>query len=374
MKRCVYLFLTLVTLGAWLAGCDDDCPTCPGNGGVEEKEYHFLYSFVGDFSSSWVYTYSTKTLEAVDSTYYGTLPFNDMRFSKDGRYAFYTVQEPGEGRTWMTDYVSGDTISIIEGVWGHWLQLFPDEKHLILSGGGIYLRVLSIPDLSIVYERLDSNGWGNAGTHPMSNIAFVPRPGRDSLLKLSQSGSGFAESNFVLKSADGGAARSFAATVSLDGRLLVLSAGDYPTGAGYKQVRNSETLELLHQFDLGRPVIGAFRHPDARRMFYIEFSQMNLNNPGALWELDLDTWLMQRVIDGSDIVGTDWPSAGFNPNDMDITPDGRFAVFMGGGGGFAFGPVLKVDLENYRIVSALYPPLGVQRTIRVNPMEIRKGT
>ncbi len=372
MKHSSIRFLLLALLAAQLMGCDDDCPTCPEKEPPEEKEYHFLYSFVGGFYSSWVYTFSTKTLEVVDSTYYGTLPFNDMRFSKDGRYAFYTVSEPGAGRTWMTDYASGDTISIIEGVWGHWLQLFSDEKHLILSGGGIYLRVLSIPDLTIAYERLDSNGWGDAGTHPISNTAFIPRPGRDSLMRLSQTASGFSESNIALKSEDGQAARSFSATVSLDGRLLVLSAGDYPTGAGFKQVRDSETLELLHQFNLGRPVIGAFRHPDARRLFYVEFNQMNLNNPGALWELDLMTFLMRRVIDGNDIVGSGWPLSGFNANDMDITPDGRFAIFMGGGGGFAFGPVLKVDLQDYRIVAALYPPLGVQRVIRINPLEIKK--
>ncbi len=362
------IFVTILCTFVWLgmAGCCGDCPTCPDNRPPVEKDYHFLYSFVGSFSTASVVTYSTKSGEAVDSANYGRYPFNDVRFSKDGMYAYYTVNESENGSTWVTETVSGDTISIVNGVWSQWLQLFDDERHLLLAGGGTYLRILNLPTLDVVYAEFDSSGWGEGAVHPTLNIAYIPLPAEDSLLVLRMDDSGVDAEKFALKNLDGLPCGAISAQSSLDGKYLLLTAGDFPSGRGYTQVRDLNTLELLKQYSR-YPISRPYFHPDARRIFFREWVRWEENNPGAIWMLDLETFLLERVIDGSDIVGSGSPRSALNPSDMDFTPDGRYAIISNGVGLGAFGPILKVDLESYRIVDTIYPALGFPRVIRMNP-------
>lgn len=123
-KILIGIYVAALLLGM-ITGCTKEkCVVCPPNPTPVEKEYHFLYSYVD--TGYWVYTYSTKDGHTIDSVRYGDYPFDDVRFTKDGRYACYSEHGGGifnEPRaTWVTDYATGDTLSIVYG-----------------SGGGPYL-------------------------------------------------------------------------------------------------------------------------------------------------------------------------------------------------------------------------------------------
>ncbi len=348
---------------AWLIGCDEDCPTCPKP--PEEQEYQFLYSFAGTFTTAWVFTYSTKTGEVMDSSYYGTLPFNDARFTSDGKYAVYTVFEPGEGATWVTDFSSGDTLAIAYGVSGDHLSLFADQRHVLVSET-TKLTILSIPDLQIVFQRSHANGYRRADTHPSLPLAYVPSEWEDSLLTVEYSGTTVVEYKFALKSLSGSPARSVQALATLDGNKVILWAGPLSGGESFIQVRDARTLSLVDEY---RPGHGfGCLHPDGVRVFF--FAPWIFDSePSSVWELNLETRLMRRIIDGYDYSGA-YPFRGFDPVDMDITPDGRYAFFIGGEQRLSYGLIIKYDLQDYRIVRTFHPRPGVGWLIRVHPKSL----
>jgi hypothetical protein len=362
----VCFFITIVIL-VCSAGCDDNCIVCPGPPETVEPDYHFLYSFVGSFSTASVLTYSTKTGEVVDSVYYGGFPFWDVRFSKDGQFAYYTVGDAGNYATWITNFATGDTVNIVDDIAGAWIDLSHDEKYLLLSGATT-LRILTLPDLSSIYEREYQNSWGECSFHPNENKAYAVNLIEDSLLILDVEGDVVTESKVPLKNSAGNPASAIRSMVSLNGKYLILTARNYPSPTDtYIQLRDTETYELLHEY---RPDHrGGYLHPDGKRVFFIDCVEFE-PTPGALWELNLETLLMTKVLDGSD-VSSGYPLQGLDPFDMDITPDGKYAFLNGGGCGLGFGPVIKVDLDTYTIVDAIYPSLGAPRVLRINPKEIK---
>lgn len=93
---------------------------------------------------------------------------------------------------------------------------------------------------------------------------------------------------------------------------------------------------------------------------------------GEVWVLSLKTFLMTRILDGYDFRASN--SKALDPNDMDFTPDGKYAFIINGGQGTQTGAILKLDCDTYKIVDAFYPPDGLSRIIRVNPQEIKGGS
>ena len=159
-----------------LAACDDDCPLCP-----EETEdcvyYHLLYSYVvGDGIGAPYYslTLDSRTGDIVDSTAHTTEPFNDVVFSPDGKYAYYT----GWGFTMATDYSTGDTIAIDRGTAGQRLELSADGDFLLRSNG---VALFSLPDLEV---RFLGPGEGNAVFHPAERVAYFGDCSSESLFVL----------------------------------------------------------------------------------------------------------------------------------------------------------------------------------------------
>jgi hypothetical protein len=111
---------------------------------------------------------------------------------------------------------------------------------------------------------------------------------------------------------------------------------------------------------------------DGERVFFIEPWRDLGGIPSSVWELNLRTAVLRKILDGLDYVGTQPYFFGLNPSDMDITPDGEYAFLISGGEGMEHGPILKLDLDTYQIVDAFYPQGGVARSIRMYPIEIKK--
>ena len=165
------VFFALLVLGlALVSGCsDDDCTVCPPDQPPAEKEYQFLYTYVD--TGYWVYTYSTKDGRTVDSVRYGHYPFWDGRFSKDGKYAYYTTSEsggPDDFATWVTDFTTGDTLSVAYGKGGHWISNSFDGRFIMVSGKKV--TIFTLPELSVAYEN-EQPEWGKGTIHPFRNIA-----------------------------------------------------------------------------------------------------------------------------------------------------------------------------------------------------------
>jgi DNA-binding beta-propeller fold protein YncE len=362
-----FLFLFVFLLLAVGFGCSDDCPTCPDNKPLAEKEYHFLYSFVGPYGQCWVYTFSTKTGRVIDSTYYGGFPAYDVRFSKDGQYVFYSVREETRVATWITNYATGDTVAIASGIYGYSISLSGDGQYLLLSDNNT-VRLLRIPSLEVIYQ----GGPASAGTiHPFRNVAYIPNWPEDSLLVVDFQTPTLTDSKVPLKLGYGDYPFSaISAAVSLDGRILILEGG-VPGGSTPRiQLRDAETLEVLQDF--ADPTGGGpYLHPDGERVFFLEPWKDFYAQPGSVWVLSLKTFLLTRILNSVDFRGY-FPFMGLNPDNMDFTPDGKYALITNGGQ-MEYGPIIKLDMDTYKIVDAFYPPGGVSWWIRINPIEIKAG-
>jgi hypothetical protein len=359
--------LTIVVLFGFVAlTCDEDCPVCPKEPEPTEKEYHFLYSFIGSFYTSAVLTYSTKTGEVVDSTYYGRHPFWDARFTSDGRYACYTSSDYGWATTWMTEYATGDTVSVLQGIAGYFLSISHDDKYLLMNNyfvgppAGFLFRV---PTLAIVQE-FQTIDWLGIDTHPSKNIGVAGLFYQDSLLFIDFTTDTVSTRKVRIDLLNGEGLYVSGVKYSRDGSKLILW-GAIP-GNTIIQVRDAETLETLHESWVDVR-LGPYVHPDGERVFFCKpWIDMGAY-PSAVWELNMRTHLFRKILDGSDFHGR-----GLDPSDMDITPDGKYAFFISGGEGLDHGPILKFDLDTYQFVDAFFPPAGFSRVIRMYPLEIKK--
>ncbi|MGB5105611.1 MAG: hypothetical protein WBP29_07120 [Candidatus Zixiibacteriota bacterium] len=374
MKKLILIFSICTFAWLGLAGCgDDDCTVCPDDPPPAEKEYHFLYNFVGDFYHSAVLTYSTKTGEVVDSAYYGRFPFWDVKFTSDGKYACYTSNDVGWATTWITDYATGDTVSVLQGVAGTWLSVSHDNQFLLLSASAIEssrAMLFRIPSLEIVYESAQAGSWSRGAIHPWKNLAIVPNYNEDSLLVLDFESGEVEEHKVGIRLASGEPMTGVELVFSPDGLRLILDGGPLNGFGSYTQIRDATALELLYEF--GNPIsLGPYVHPDGERVFYfVPWRDMGLY-PSSVWEFNLRTLLMRKILDGRDYIGGPPYVFGLNPSDMDITPDGKYAFLNSGGEGMEHGPILKLDLDTYQIVDAFYPPAGVARSLRMYPLEIK---
>jgi hypothetical protein len=372
LKFLIGIFAAALLLGM-ITGCTKEkCVVCPPDQGPAEKEYHFLYCYVD--TGHWVYKYSTRDGHAVDSVRYGHYQFNDVRFSKDGRYAYYSMIGGGifnvPRATWVTDYATGDTLSIVYGRGGDWISVSPDEEYIVVSGS-TGLTIFHVPDLTTIYQGGDCN---RGAVNPFKNVAYVPNWPQDTLLILDfQQPSGVTVSKTPLRNVQGQSVSAVGASVTLDGRFVILDAGLLPAGSGIKyiQVRDSETLELLYEYRT-RASVGPL-HPDGQRLFCYEwFDIYERTGLSALWVLNLRTFLMTRVLT-SDDVRTAYPYyCALDLKQVEISPDGRFALLLNSDGFIADGPILKLDLDTYKIVDAFYPrwPAGA-RLLRIYPLEIK---
>ncbi len=376
MKNRLLYFSALLLLAA-VCGCTKEkCVVCPPDQPPAEKEYHFLYSFVGPYGQCWVYTFSTKDGRVVDSTYYGGFPFWDARFSKDGKYVFYSVEEatsvegPTHVATWITNYETGDTVAIATGIYGQRISLSGDGQYMLLSSSPI-LRLLRTPGLQVMFQKESRNFWGDGAVHPFKNVAYVPNWPEDSLLVIDFQNPTITDYKVPMRLGYGD--YPFSAThaaVSLDGKILILLGGVPGTSVSRIQLRDAETLELL--LDYSNPVGGLlYLHPDGERVFFLEPWKDIGASPGSVWVLSLKTFLLTRILNSVDFRGY-FPFRGLNPDDMDFTPDGKYALITNGGE-MEYGPIIKLDMDTYKIVDAFYPPGGVSWWIRINPTEIKAG-
>jgi hypothetical protein len=354
-KFLLGVYVAALLLGMIVGCTKEKCVVCPPDTPPVEKEYRFLYSYG---AHNWVYTYSTKTGEIVDSAKYPSFPFWDVRFSKDGRYAFYAG-----GSIWATDFATGDTVAIAEG-YGDWLSVSSDGRYLLISGT-TKLALLEIPSLDVIYQKDDGRFWRRGAIHPFKNIAYVPIDKKDSLLIVDFSTSTIRDSLVPLFNRDGLPTRGSSVAISNDGKTMIVGQG---------QLRDAETLELLKEF-YHRASIGPYFHPDGERVFFLQYEEFAVGQLGEVWELNLKTLYMTRILKEEDFVAHT-PYFAFSPCDMDFTPDGKYAFIVNGGAGhdFGVGVILKLDCDTYKIVDAIYPPRSsLAWLIRINPKEIKAG-
>ncbi len=362
-RNQVYLLCLLI--GLMIGGCSEkECSVCPDpEPPVEEKDYHFLYSYGG--RDGWVYTYSTKTMTVLDSVAYGqdVLPFWDLKYTSDGRYAVYTRTGGLDNQeTWVTDYVTGDTISSVQGIGGMRLSISHDNSLVAVALAG-ELTIYTLPQLGHVFT-VDNDKVGICRFHPRKNVIYGGFSHLDSLFRLDLEGSSPSLLMIPFKGLDGDSLVCTNASVTLDGEYLITN-GVYPHFYfGYCQLRDPSTLEIRRQYVgvFGDPV----HHPDGSRVF--------MWVAAGLGVLDLQTLLYERVFDPYNVVGPfPWHEA-IEPTDGELTPDGRHLVFCNDTqDGFGDGPIIKLDLETYKIVGTAYPRRGRGIAVGMYPLEFEDG-
>lgn len=354
------IYLVALLLGM-ITGCTKEkCVVCPPVQPPVEKEYYFLYN--GGFYN-WVYTYSTKTVQIVDSVKY-PVGFLDARFSKDGKCAYYTAQRPRVSDppvTWIEEFSTRDTISLLDGIGGYRVSVSSDDRFLLISGT-TKLALLEIPSLAIVYQREYGNAWAHGAIHPSRNIAYVGNNAIDSLLMIDFRTPTIRDSMIPLYNGKGSPISALSVGITNDGKFMIV---------GHGQLRDAKTLALLKEF-YHTASLGPYFHPDGERVFFLQRKEIEIGQPAEVWELNLRTLLMTLVLGGEDFIAYS-PYFALTPTDTDFTPDGKFAFIISGQSDQSTGSgvILKLDCDTYKIVDAIYSPLGGSDLIRVNPKEIK---
>ncbi len=356
----------LLTAAAWLLSCSEDCPTCPEP--LEEREYRFLYSYVD--TGYWVQTIGTKSGKTIDSVRYGEFPFWDATFTSTGRRVCYTSTESGGGAyhsTWLADYESGDTLANVIGIGGHAVSIDADDSFALISLGN-KLAILNLPDLAVMYEA-NLNHYYRGTIHPFTKVSFVPIDGVDSLMILRINANEVVDSMIPLRNEVGEPVYGRSAAISADGSMLFLAVYEIASRRRSLQVLSTTDFTLIAHYNF--PFSVAAVHPDGRRIFFVNGHQGDVEPPleGAVYELDLSTLLIRKVLDGADLILPDPVPYGLSVEAMEITPDGRFAILMSGYDSFVGGPLYKIDLSTYEVVAVFYRPGNVNRLIRMCPIE-----
>lgn len=363
--RNLLLVCTYACLGPF--GCSNDkCSVCPEE--ESEQEYQFLYSYID--TGYWVHTISTKSGRSTDSIRYGEFPFWDVDFTSTGLTACYTSTESGSGAyhsTWLTDYVTGDTLANVVGIGGHAVTISSDDSFVMISLGN-KLAILGMPNLTVLYEE-NSNFYFRGAIHPFGRIAYVPIDQVDSLKILHISADAVVDSMIPLRNEEGEPVYGRSAAMSADGSMLFMSVADFITGRRSLQVLSTSDFELIAHYSFPLPVAAV--HPDGRRLFLVNGHIGDIEPPleGAVYELDLSTLLIRKILDGAQFTVPGSVPFGLSVESMEITPDGRFGIFMSGYDSFAGGPLYKVDLSTYQIDAVFHQPKGVNRLIRMYPIE-----
>jgi hypothetical protein len=359
-----FLFLFVLLLVAAGFGCSDDCPTCPDNKSPAEKEYHLIYTYGNPgYPGYWVYTFSTKSLKAVDSVSYSGNPFDGLRFTSDGKYACYS--KPGV--TWVTDYASGDTIAIDNDHGGPQLSISKGDRMLMVLAGS-RTTVFRLPQLNILYTVPSGISAYSSCFDPTEDVAYIPIAREDSLLIVRFDSTGIHDHKIGLVGIDGTRRNGSSAAVTLDGSILLLSVTD-GYGGRYLKLRDTDSLGLMAEYYPS--YYGPCVHPDGRRVFFFYSSPpYDYPAPWAVYVLDLKTRIMKKVVDGSDYQAF-WKWMYLELSQIDFTPDGRYAFLRSGFGLSGSPPIAKLDLDTYEIVDAIYPDRGVSRAMRIYPLEIK---
>jgi hypothetical protein len=344
-------------------GCSDDCPVCPDNKPLTEKEFHLIYSYGSP--GYWVYTFSTKTSKVVDSVSYGGNPFEELQFTRDGKYACYS--KPGV--TWVTDYATGDTIAIDRDHGGRHLS-FSKGDRMILVLAGERTAVFGFPALNILYSLPSGVSTGAGCFDPTEDVAYLSCENEDSLLIVRFDSTGIHDHKIGLEGPGGTPRNGSGVAVTLDASILLLNVTD-AYGALYLQLRDTDSLHRLAEYypSYGGPFI----HPDGRRVFFFHTGTSDNPEPSAIYVLDLKTRLIKKVLDGADYQ-TFLPYYMYPEiSQIDFTPDGRYAFLRSGYGLSGSPPIAKLNLDTYEIVDAIYPHSGVSRAMRIYPLETREG-
>lgn len=209
-----------------------------------------------------------------------------------------------------------------------------------------------------------------AAVNPNKNIAYAPMRNVDSLLAVDFRTADIKTFTVALRRmSTGSPVRGVTAGVSIDGKWLIIDVGI--DGVTFLQIRDAETLELKYEFTPGRPY--PVFHPDGNRIFFCQwFDIFEGTGQGALWVLNLKTLLMTRVLTSDDVAGAYPYIEGLDLKQVEITPDGKYALLLSSNGFIADGPIIKLDLDNYQIVDAFYPRWpAYAKKLRIYPIEIK---
>ena len=351
----------LALLAFLLVGCDDcDCPTGPTDEPEPEIGYEMLYSYVG-MEDYWVYTYSTKTGEVVDSVRYGNYPFSDVRVSPDGQYGFYSTLDydllDGFG-TWVTDYASGDTIAFNDSLGGHSLSLSPDGRFLATSNAGA-ITVFEVPSLNVVCRGPRFHP-GIADFHDERNVLYVPLRKEDSLLVVDLGVIPPAASKHHIQGVGGDELHGLALGYASAENVLVLQAA-YITHYTL-QLLDADSLTVLAE--IIAQVQEPYVHPDGRRVFFYTEWNDGYTAPATIWMLDVSTQALRKLMSGDNIGLPYQYFPALEPRGFDFTPDGEYMFVQN-------EAILKVDMRSYEVVDVFYPPDdGGPAALRITPIEI----
>ncbi|MFH2056612.1 MAG: hypothetical protein ABIJ61_11685, partial [bacterium] len=288
----------LALLAFLLVGCDDcDCPTCPTDEPEPERGYEMLYSYVG-MEDYWVYTYSTKTGEVLDSVRYGNYPFSDVIVSPDGQYGYYTVRSvdlEGGYATWVTDYADGDTLAFTGGLGGYSLALSKDGRFLATANARD-LTIFEVPSLSVVFSGPDFQP-GIADFHYERNVLYVPLREEDSLLVVDLRVDPPAASKCQLRGLGGGELHGLAVVYASAENMLVLRAAYFNRYT--LQLLDADSLTAVAEMpaQLSEPYV----HPDGRRVFfYTKWNEIG-TVPATVWMLDVSTRVLRKLLSADGI-------------------------------------------------------------------------
>jgi len=158
----ILLGILTIFVGILIFGCGDDKPT---NSPPVVNNYELVLNSTYDpdaDSSRFLVVFNSSNDSVIDSSYID-YAFQGMAFSLDGStlYRSRVGANPfPEPLIWATDWETGDTVAIYEGIGGGNLAVDETGNYLLLQDNW-YPSLFTVPDLQPVF--VDSGGGGSGG-------------------------------------------------------------------------------------------------------------------------------------------------------------------------------------------------------------------
>ena len=331
-------------------------------------DYHLVYSYVGPSYPAYVITYSTKSGQVIDSTFYPNHPFEDLQFTHDGEYACYTSGwnlQLGGPETWVTNASTGDTVSYLMGTGDIEAVVSQDNQFLCLSIGN-FLAILRIPSLEIVYR--DSVPVRGVALHPTKQLAyFIKEPNQDTLFVLDYSlVSPRVTKSLPIRDSQGRNLWCYSDRLLCTDRYLILN----PTlldVTSYLQLYDLDSLTLIRETNTR--LYSLYRHPEGKRLFlgYVSYYPDHSPRTGGIDVYNLETNTLYPYYSEDEVyLGEGWP---LTPTNIQFTPDGENMYVLSAAGTMRVGPILEIRTATKEIARRFDHTDGNSRLIRLNPKD-----
>jgi len=308
--------VVIVVIAVVFSGCNCDKPTEPEPDG--SKDYSVYFCDPGPPAELFVFHPTTRVIDSVEIPWE---PHEGVTVSADGERLYLALRNS----IVVVDTDSFSLITELPYAPRFWPAVSPNNEYLGITGDDLY--ILGTSDYSVVFSDTDLTEFGRFSSNSKSfycNAGWSP-DSRGIVYKLGLSNSPFSVERQVIE--DGGV---FQIVPSIDDTEWFLYLRLPPLWTWAFEVYDVALDSIIFR-DVLTPGAGQLAiTPDGQTVFYTNPGRSSTDPlaPPAFTIFDIGANAIDTVVEDIDFFSdSTWLAS---PNNMVVTPDGRWLVILGG--------------------------------------------